>query len=83
TTKEHVHLEIPISSSRTLSSMKDLDDTFTFDQSLNDKPMEEEPGKTTMETEAESMVIVPIHQASTSVPPLSTPIIDLSYPTPV
>ncbi|GJW03500.1 hypothetical protein Tco_1562356 [Tanacetum coccineum] len=50
---------------------------------LNDKPTKEEPGKTTMETEAESMVTVPIHQASTSVPPISTPIIDLSPPKPV
>ncbi|GKC08620.1 hypothetical protein Tco_1000230 [Tanacetum coccineum] len=84
TTEEHVHLENPLSSSGTLSSMKNLDDAFTFDdQFLNDKPTEEEPGKTTMETEAESMVTVPIHQASTSVPPLSTPIIDLSPPKPV
>ncbi|GJY52168.1 hypothetical protein Tco_0443015 [Tanacetum coccineum] len=81
TMEEHVHLENPLSSSGTLSSMKNLDDAFTFDdQFLNDKPMKEEPGKTTIETEAESMVTVPIHQASTSVPPLSTPIIDLSPP---
>ncbi|GKC78229.1 hypothetical protein Tco_1129003 [Tanacetum coccineum] len=79
TSEEHVHLENPLSSSGTLLSMKNLDDAFTFDdQFLNDKPMEEEPGKTTMETKAESMVTVPIHQASTSVPLISTPIIDLS-----
>ncbi|GJT58126.1 hypothetical protein Tco_0993180 [Tanacetum coccineum] len=30
TTKEHVHIENPPSSSRTLSSMKNLDDAFTF-----------------------------------------------------
>ncbi|GKC29042.1 hypothetical protein Tco_1036336 [Tanacetum coccineum] len=60
---------------------KNLDDAFTFDdQFLNDKPIKEEPGKTIMETEAESMVTVPIHQASTSVPSLSIPIIDLSPP---
>nr|GFA85854.1 hypothetical protein [Tanacetum cinerariifolium] len=47
---------------------------------LGSTPTEEKPGKTTMETEAESMVTVPIYQASTSVPPLSTPIIDLSPP---
>ncbi|GJS79532.1 hypothetical protein Tco_0729413 [Tanacetum coccineum] len=84
TTEEHVYLENPLSSSVTLSSMKNLDDAFTFDdQFLNDKPTEEEPGKTTMEIEVESMVTVPIHQASTSVPPLSKPIIDLSPPKPV
>ncbi|GKE19464.1 hypothetical protein Tco_1427041, partial [Tanacetum coccineum] len=81
TTEEHVHLENPLSSSATLSSMKNLDDAFTFDDLfLNEKPTKEEPGKTTMETEAESMVTIPIHQASTSVPPLSIPIIDLSPP---
>ncbi|GJR53138.1 hypothetical protein Tco_1403659 [Tanacetum coccineum] len=84
TTEEHVHMENPPSSSGTLSSMKNLDDTYTFDdQFLNDKPTEEEPGKATMETKVESMVTVPIYQASTTVPPLSTPIIDLSPPKPV
>ncbi|GJS85173.1 retrovirus-related pol polyprotein from transposon TNT 1-94 [Tanacetum coccineum] len=84
TTEEHVYLENPLSLSGTLSSMKNLDDAFTFnDQFLNDKPTEEEPGKTIMETKAKSMVIVPIHEASTLVPPLSTPIIDLSPPKPV
>nr|GEU70545.1 hypothetical protein [Tanacetum cinerariifolium] len=64
-----------------LSSMKNLDDAFTFDdQFLNDKPIKEEPTKTTMETKAESMVSVPIHQASTLVLPLSTPIIDILPP---
>ncbi|GJW56917.1 retrovirus-related pol polyprotein from transposon TNT 1-94 [Tanacetum coccineum] len=58
TTEEHVHLENPLSSSGTLSSMKNLIDAFTFDdQFLNDKPTEEEPRKTTVGTKAESMVI--------------------------
>ncbi|GJW80483.1 hypothetical protein Tco_0144458, partial [Tanacetum coccineum] len=58
-----------------------LDDAFTFgDQFLNDKPTEEEPGKVNVETEVESMVTVPIHQASSSAPSLSTPIIDLTPP---
>ncbi|GJS17075.1 retrovirus-related pol polyprotein from transposon TNT 1-94 [Tanacetum coccineum] len=81
TTEEHAHLENPLSSSRTLSYMNNLDDAFTFDdQFLNDKPTEEELGKTNVETKAESMVTVLIHQASTSVPPLSIPIIDLLPP---
>ncbi|GJU53037.1 hypothetical protein Tco_1226751, partial [Tanacetum coccineum] len=50
---------------------------------LNDKPTEEEPGKANMETKVESLVTVPIHQASSSAPPLSTPIIDLTPPKPV
>ncbi|GJW53711.1 hypothetical protein Tco_0097796 [Tanacetum coccineum] len=81
TTEEQVHIENPPSSSGTLSSMKNLEDAFTFgDQFLNEKSMEEEPRKANVETKVESMVIVPIHQASSSVPPLSTPIIDLSPP---
>ncbi|GJV89908.1 retrovirus-related pol polyprotein from transposon TNT 1-94 [Tanacetum coccineum] len=47
TTEEHVFLENLPSSSRTLSSMKNLDDAFTYgDQFLNDKPTEEEPDPT-------------------------------------
>ncbi|GKF45241.1 hypothetical protein Tco_0131793, partial [Tanacetum coccineum] len=67
TTEEQVHIENPLSSSETLSSMKNLDDAFTFgDQFLNDKSPKEEPKKANVETEVESMVIVPIHQASSS-----------------
>ncbi|GJS00818.1 hypothetical protein Tco_0317326 [Tanacetum coccineum] len=84
TTEEHVHLENPLSSSETLSSMKNLEDNFTFDDEfINDKPTKEDSGKTNMETKVESMVIVPIHQASSLVPLLSTPIIDLTPPKPV
>nr|GEW65715.1 hypothetical protein [Tanacetum cinerariifolium] len=65
--------ENPPISSRTLSSMKNLDDAFTFgDQFLNDKPTEDEPGKPNVETKVESMVIVHIYQASLSTPLLST-----------
>ncbi|GJR75733.1 hypothetical protein Tco_0088098 [Tanacetum coccineum] len=79
TTEEHVFLENPPSLSGTLSSLKDLDDAFTYgDQFLNDKPTEEELGKSNVEAEVESMVTVPIHQASSSVHPLLTPVIDLT-----
>ncbi|GKC17746.1 hypothetical protein Tco_1014528 [Tanacetum coccineum] len=84
TNEEHVHLENPFSLFGTLSSMKNLDDAFTFgDQFLNDKPTKEELGKANVEAEVESMVTVPIHQDSSSAPPLSTPIIDLTHPKPV
>ncbi|GKC85296.1 hypothetical protein Tco_1141013 [Tanacetum coccineum] len=84
TTEEHVHLENPPSSSETLSSMKNLEDNFTFgDQFINDKSQEDKPGKSTVETELESMVIIPIQQASSSIPPLSTLVIDLSPPKPM
>nr|GEV13766.1 retrovirus-related Pol polyprotein from transposon TNT 1-94 [Tanacetum cinerariifolium] len=76
---EQVILEDTLSSSGTLSFMKILDDTYTFgDQFFNDKSTEDEPGKHNVDTEVISMVTVPIHQASISVPLLSTPIIDLS-----
>nr|GEU45589.1 hypothetical protein [Tanacetum cinerariifolium] len=81
---EHVILEEPLSSSGTLSSMKNLDDAYTFgDQFLNDKSTEYEPGKLNMDSKVVSMVTVPIHQASSSVPPLSTLIVDLSPPKPI
>ncbi|GJW56740.1 hypothetical protein Tco_0103471 [Tanacetum coccineum] len=64
--------------------MKNPEDDFTFgDQFLNEKSTEEEPGKANVETKVESMVTVPIHQASLSIPSLSTPIIDISPPKPV
>ncbi|GKA79988.1 hypothetical protein Tco_0786584 [Tanacetum coccineum] len=84
TTEEQVHIENQPSSSGTLSLMKNLEDDFTFgDQFLNDKSIEEELRKANVETKVESMVTIPIHQASLSVPPLSTPIIDLSPHKPV
>nr|GEW04381.1 hypothetical protein [Tanacetum cinerariifolium] len=81
---EHVILEEPLSSSGTLSSMKNMDDAYTFgDQFLNDKSIEDESSKLNMDSEVVSMVTVLIHLASSSVPRLSTPIIDLSPPKPV
>ncbi|GKC74464.1 hypothetical protein Tco_1120347 [Tanacetum coccineum] len=81
---EQVILEDPLSSTGTLSSMKNLDDTYTIgDQFLNDKSTEDEPGKLNVEAEVVSMVTVPIYQASSSVPPLSMLVIDLSSPKPI
>nr|GEW18384.1 hypothetical protein [Tanacetum cinerariifolium] len=84
TTEEQVHMENPPSSLRTLSSMKNMDDAFTFgDKFLNDKLLKEEPRKANVETKVEYMVTVPIHQASLSAHPLSTLVIDLTPPKPV
>nr|GEW69071.1 zf-CCHC domain-containing protein/UBN2 domain-containing protein [Tanacetum cinerariifolium] len=78
---KHVILEESLSSSRTLSSMKNLDDAYTIgDQFLNDKSTKDEPGKLNVDSKVVSMVTVLIHQASSLVSPLSTPIIDLSPP---
>nr|GEZ79865.1 hypothetical protein [Tanacetum cinerariifolium] len=84
TTEEQVFLDNSPSSSRTLSSMKNLDDAFTFgDHFIVNKPTEEELGKANVEFEVKSMVTVPIHQDSLSSHLLSTPIIDLTTSKPV
>ncbi|GKC22736.1 hypothetical protein Tco_1024886 [Tanacetum coccineum] len=78
---EHVILEDPLSSIGTLSSMKNLEDAYAIrDQYINDKSTDDEQGKLNVEAEVVSMVTVPIYQTSSSVPPLSTPVIDLSPP---
>nr|GEU67771.1 hypothetical protein [Tanacetum cinerariifolium] len=82
---EHVFVEDPISSTGTLSSMKNLKDAFIIrDQFIKDKSTEDEPEKPNVEAEVVSMVTVPIYQASFLVPSLSMPIpvIDLSPPKP-
>ncbi|GJT34283.1 hypothetical protein Tco_0924702 [Tanacetum coccineum] len=80
---EHVILEDPLSSYETLSLIKNMDDTYTFgDQFFNDKSTKDEPGKPNVDVEVISMVTVPIHQVDISVPPLSTLVIDISYPKP-
>ncbi|GKE58571.1 hypothetical protein Tco_1497756, partial [Tanacetum coccineum] len=78
---EQVILEDPLSSSGSLSLMKNLDDTYTFgDQFLNDKSTKDDPGKLNMEAEVVSMVTVPIYQADSSALPLSTPVLETTYP---
>ncbi|GKA32783.1 hypothetical protein Tco_0719150 [Tanacetum coccineum] len=73
----------PLSSTGTLSSMKNLEDAYAIgDQFINDKYTKDEPGKLNVEAEVVSMVTVPIYQASSSAPPLFTPVIDLSPPKP-
>ncbi|GJW74820.1 hypothetical protein Tco_0134190 [Tanacetum coccineum] len=80
---EHVILEDPLSSTGTLSSIMNLEDAYAIgDQFINDKPTDDEPGKLNVEAEVVSMVTVLVYQASSSVPPLSTPVIDLSPPKP-
>ncbi|GJY66177.1 hypothetical protein Tco_0468415 [Tanacetum coccineum] len=80
---EHVLLEDPLSSTRTLSLMKNLEDAYAIgDQFINDKSTDDEPSKLNVEAEVVSMVNVPIYQASSSVPQLSMLVIDLSPPKP-
>nr|GEY58620.1 hypothetical protein [Tanacetum cinerariifolium] len=57
------------SSTRTLSSLLNLQKELSFtDQFFMEKPQEEEPEKTNAESEVQSMVTVPIHQDTSSVP---------------
>ncbi|GKF96420.1 hypothetical protein Tco_0289155, partial [Tanacetum coccineum] len=78
-TEDQVILEEPASSTGTLSSLQNLDKDHNFtDQFFIEKPQEEEPGKTNAEAEVQSMVSDPIQQDTSSVPPMTTPVIDLT-----
>ncbi|GJU41755.1 hypothetical protein Tco_1194712 [Tanacetum coccineum] len=78
TVEEQVILEEPASSTGTLSSLQHLAKDFSFgDQFFNDKPSDVENEKTTTKTEAESMVSVIIHQDTSAIPPMTSPVIDL------
>ncbi|GKE12808.1 hypothetical protein Tco_1416359, partial [Tanacetum coccineum] len=82
-TDEHVILENPESSSATLSSMKNLDETDNFgDQFLNDKPTEDDQEKTNVVDETDSIILDLSHQTNTSAPPVTTPVINISSPKP-
>nr|GEX97130.1 hypothetical protein [Tanacetum cinerariifolium] len=71
--------EEPTSSTGTLSSLQNLEKELSFtDQFFVEKQWEEEPGKTNAKVEVQSMVLVPIHQDTSSVPPMTTPVIDLT-----
>ncbi|GJS26516.1 hypothetical protein Tco_0487136 [Tanacetum coccineum] len=78
TIDEPVIPEEPASSTRTLSSLQHLAKDFSFgDQFFNDKPSEADNKKTIADTEAESMVSVTIHQDTSVIPPMTSPVIDL------
>nr|GEX06211.1 hypothetical protein [Tanacetum cinerariifolium] len=79
TVKEHVLLEEPASSSGTLSSLQHLSKDISFgDLFFSDKPSNVDNDKTNAETEVESMVSVTIQQDMSLIPPMTSPIIDLT-----
>nr|GFA30903.1 histone deacetylase 14 [Tanacetum cinerariifolium] len=79
TVEVQVILEEPASSTGTLSSLQHLAKDLSFgDLFFNDKPSEADNEKTTTETKAESMVSVIIQQDTSRIPPMTTPIIDLT-----
>ncbi|GJZ30011.1 hypothetical protein Tco_0575058 [Tanacetum coccineum] len=73
-TEDQVRLEEPANSAGTLC--------FT-NQFLEEKSQEDEPEKTNTESEVQSMVTVPIHQDTSSVHLMTTPVIDLTVSQPV
>nr|GEY47438.1 hypothetical protein [Tanacetum cinerariifolium] len=77
-------LKVEEEQGKEVSNIVALDETtIKLDEGQAGSNPEEELGKANMETEVESMVTVPIYQASSLVLLLSTPIIDLSPPKPV
>nr|GEX93074.1 hypothetical protein [Tanacetum cinerariifolium] len=77
TVQEQVLLEEPASSSGTLSSLQHLSKDISLgDLFFSDKPSEAD--NDTTETEVESMVFVTIQQDMSSIPPMMSPIIDLT-----
>ncbi|GJW94336.1 retrovirus-related pol polyprotein from transposon TNT 1-94 [Tanacetum coccineum] len=85
--REHMDLEATDVSSQ--QKLEQMDEEFTTTAYPNvqenlklptedQKPHEEESGKTNAKTEIQSMVSVPIHQDTSSVPPMITLVIDLT-----
>nr|GEU64096.1 hypothetical protein [Tanacetum cinerariifolium] len=72
------HMDLEATDVSIQQNPKQMDEDFSFgDQFFNDKPFEAENEKTTTETEAESIVSVTIHQDTSAIPPMTSPVIDL------
>nr|GFB28409.1 hypothetical protein [Tanacetum cinerariifolium] len=79
TVKEQVLLEEPASSSRTLSSLQHLSKDISFgDLFFINKPLEADIDKANAKTKVESIMSVMIQQDMSSIPPMTSPIIDLT-----
>ncbi|GJW28742.1 hypothetical protein Tco_0045617 [Tanacetum coccineum] len=77
-TDERVIDDKPESHSGSMSSMKNLDDTFNFgDQFLYDKPTEDDQDKSKVREESESTIPDP-DQTVTSTPPVIAPFTDVT-----
>ncbi|GJZ87634.1 hypothetical protein Tco_0659244 [Tanacetum coccineum] len=82
-TEGDVRLEDPASLDATLSSLQNLDKEISFtNQFLAEKSQEDEPEKTNTEVEVQSLVTVTIHQDTSSVPLMTTLVIDLTVSQP-
>nr|GEV30227.1 hypothetical protein [Tanacetum cinerariifolium] len=79
TVKEQVLLEEPASSSGTLSSLQHLSKDLSFDDLFfSDKPSEADNDKATAKTKVKSIGSVTIQQDMSSIPPMTSSIIDLT-----
>nr|GEY64419.1 hypothetical protein [Tanacetum cinerariifolium] len=79
TVEEQVLLEEPASSSRTLSSLQHLSKDISFgDLFFSDKPLDVDNDKANAETKVESMVSIIIQQDMSSIPLMTSLIIDLT-----
>ncbi|GKD57161.1 hypothetical protein Tco_1290548 [Tanacetum coccineum] len=82
-TEGEMRLEEPASSAGTLSFMQNLDKEISFtNQFLAKKSQEDEPEKTNTEADVQSLVMIPIHQDTSLVPLMTTPVIDLTVSQP-
>ncbi|GKA24924.1 hypothetical protein Tco_0710957, partial [Tanacetum coccineum] len=78
-TDERVIDNKPESHSGSMSSMKNLDDTFNFgDQFLHDKPTEDDQEKSKVREESDSTIPDSSHQTVTSTPPVIAPFTEVS-----
>ncbi|GJU01873.1 hypothetical protein Tco_1112211 [Tanacetum coccineum] len=78
-TDERVIDDKPESHSGSMSSMKNLDDTFNFgDQFLHDRPTEDDQEKSKAREESDSTIPDPSHQTETSTPPVIAPFTEVS-----
>ncbi|GJT86088.1 hypothetical protein Tco_1067805 [Tanacetum coccineum] len=78
-TGERVIDDKPESHSGSMSSMKNLDDTFNFgDQFLHDKPTEDDQEKSKVREESDSTIPDSSHQTVTSTPPVIAPFTEVS-----
>ncbi|GJW38278.1 hypothetical protein Tco_0064123 [Tanacetum coccineum] len=86
------HMDLEATDALTQQKPEQMDEEFTItaypnvqdnlklptkDQVILEE-LEEEPGKTNAEAEVQSMVLVPIHQDTSSVPLMTNPVIDLT-----
>ncbi|GKA58762.1 hypothetical protein Tco_0758075 [Tanacetum coccineum] len=74
-------MDLVVSDASTQQNPKQMDEEFTtiaYPNFFVEKQQDEEPKKTNVESEVQLMVTVLIHQDTSSVPPMTTPVIDLT-----